>query len=235
MNHFGFYPKDRLGWLGMRCPWKALLPDPINFLPMCKPAPGLLLATVFMMMIPDSTCSQLLEGAGFRPATGSDCWVRAGREPRLSAIHVMAIWKRWARMLREAVCFSETHGFVIREGWKEREMWAGPLGLCRRAPGALPPRKWRHTAIWRPAELMEPLEGIAHVNFGRQEAVTWLEKAVVFTDLLGTMDQVEPKESVLEDRCVYFRPDKVVEGSYAEELLWNSHQVVEEYFVCPCP
>lgn len=66
---------------------------------------------------------------------------------------------------------------------------------------------------------MEPLEGIAHVNFGRQEAVTWLEKAVVFTDLLGTVDQVEPKESVLEDRCVYFRPDKVVEGSYAEELL----------------
>lgn len=73
------------------------------------------------------------------------------------------------------------------------------------------------------------------MGFGRQEAVTWWEKAVVFAYLLGTVDQVEPNESALEDRCVYVRPDKVVEGSYAEELLGNSHQVVEEYFVCPCP
>lgn len=49
------------------------------------------------------------------------------------------------------------------------------------------------------------------MGFGRQEAVTWWEKAVVAADLLGTVDQVEPNESALEDRCVYFRPDKVVE------------------------
>ncbi|ELK25216.1 GatC-like protein [Myotis davidii] len=33
--------------------------------------------------------------------------------------------------------------------------------------------------------------------------------------------------------CLYLRPDNVVEGNCAEELLQNSHRVVEEYFVAP--
>ncbi|PNI57670.1 GATC isoform 3, partial [Pan troglodytes] len=40
-------------------------------------------------------------------------------------------------------------------------------------------------------------------------------------------------ESVLEDRCLYLRSDNVVEGNCADELLQNSHRVVEEYFVAP--
>lgn len=99
-----------------------------------------------------------LPAANFRRELGSGQLqlVIAGsglEESRLTATHVMSIWKRWVRMLRKAACFLKTHGLVLREGWKEREMWAAPWGLCRRASGASPPRRWKDTAIWRPAEL----------------------------------------------------------------------------------
>nr|XP_058925411.1 glutamyl-tRNA(Gln) amidotransferase subunit C, mitochondrial-like [Kogia breviceps] len=85
------------------------------------------------------------------------------------------------------------------------------------------------------AELIEPLERLALVDFGSQEAVARLEKAITFTDRLRTVDTdgVEPKDSVLEDRCLYLRCNNVVEGNCAEELLQNSHRGVEEYFVAP--
>ncbi|KAG8504659.1 Glutamyl-tRNA(Gln) amidotransferase subunit C, mitochondrial, partial [Galemys pyrenaicus] len=85
------------------------------------------------------------------------------------------------------------------------------------------------------AEVIEHLERLALVDFGSQEAVARLEKAIAFADRLGAVDTdgVEPMESVLEDRCLYLRSDNVVEGNCAEELLQNSHRVVEEYFVAP--
>ncbi|XP_057599795.1 glutamyl-tRNA(Gln) amidotransferase subunit C, mitochondrial isoform X2 [Hippopotamus amphibius kiboko] len=85
------------------------------------------------------------------------------------------------------------------------------------------------------AELIEHLERLALVDFGSQEAVARLEKAIAFADRLRAVDTdgVEPMESVLEDRCLYLRADTVVEGNCAEELLQNSHRVVEEYFVAP--
>ncbi|XP_037366939.1 glutamyl-tRNA(Gln) amidotransferase subunit C, mitochondrial [Talpa occidentalis] len=85
------------------------------------------------------------------------------------------------------------------------------------------------------AEVIEHLERLALVDFGSREAVARLEKAIAFADRLGAVDTdgVEPMESVLEDRCVYLRSDNVVEGNCAEELLQNSHRVVEEYFVAP--
>ncbi|XP_004690747.1 PREDICTED: glutamyl-tRNA(Gln) amidotransferase subunit C, mitochondrial [Condylura cristata] len=85
------------------------------------------------------------------------------------------------------------------------------------------------------SELIEHLERLALVDFGSQEAVARLEKAIAFADRLGAVDTdgVEPMESVLEDRCLYLRSDNVVEGNCAEELLQNSHRVVEEYFVAP--
>nr|XP_021487466.1 glutamyl-tRNA(Gln) amidotransferase subunit C, mitochondrial [Meriones unguiculatus] len=86
-----------------------------------------------------------------------------------------------------------------------------------------------------PAAVIEHLERLALVNFGSREAVTRLEKAVAFADQLHAVDTsgVEPLESVLEDRCLYLRSDNVAEGNCAEELLQNSQQVVEEYFVAP--
>ena len=85
------------------------------------------------------------------------------------------------------------------------------------------------------AELIEHLERLALVDFGSQEAAARLEKAIAFADWLHAMDTggVEPKESVLEDRCLYLRSDNVVEGNCAEELLQNSHRGAEEYFVAP--
>lgn len=85
------------------------------------------------------------------------------------------------------------------------------------------------------AELVEHLERLALVDFGNQEAVARLEKAIAFADRLRDVDTdgVEPMDSVLEDRCLYLRSDNVVEGNCAEELLQNSHRVVEEYFVAP--
>ncbi|XP_004464716.2 glutamyl-tRNA(Gln) amidotransferase subunit C, mitochondrial [Dasypus novemcinctus] len=84
-------------------------------------------------------------------------------------------------------------------------------------------------------EVIEHLERLALVDFGSQEAVTRLEKAITFADRLRAVDTdgVEPMESVLEDRCLYLRADNVVEGNCAEELLQNSHRVTEEYFVAP--
>ncbi|XP_035937886.1 glutamyl-tRNA(Gln) amidotransferase subunit C, mitochondrial isoform X2 [Halichoerus grypus] len=85
------------------------------------------------------------------------------------------------------------------------------------------------------AEVIEHLERLALVDFGSQEAVARLEKAIAFADRLRAVDTdgVEPMESVLEDRCLYLRSDNVVEGNCAEELLQNAHRVVEEYFVAP--
>ncbi|KAM9669389.1 glutamyl-tRNA(Gln) amidotransferase subunit C, mitochondrial-like [Dama dama] len=82
-------------------------------------------------------------------------------------------------------------------------------------------------------ELIQHLERLSLVDFGSQEAVSRLEKAIAFANQLRAVNTggVEPMESVLEDRCLYSRSDDVVEGSCAEELLQNSHRVVEEYFV----
>ncbi|XP_008047946.1 glutamyl-tRNA(Gln) amidotransferase subunit C, mitochondrial [Carlito syrichta] len=85
------------------------------------------------------------------------------------------------------------------------------------------------------AAVIAHLERLALVDFGSREAVARLEKAIAFADRLHTVDTdgVEPMESVLEDRCLYLRSDNVVEGNCVEELLQNSHHVMEEYFVAP--
>ncbi|CAH6778796.1 glutamyl-tRNA(Gln) amidotransferase subunit C, mitochondrial [Phodopus roborovskii] len=86
-----------------------------------------------------------------------------------------------------------------------------------------------------PAAKIEHLQRLALVNFGSREAVARLEKAIAFADQLHAVDTdgVEPLESVLEDRCLYLRSDRVAEGGCAGELLRNSRYVVEEYFVAP--
>nr|XP_056715806.1 glutamyl-tRNA(Gln) amidotransferase subunit C, mitochondrial [Euleptes europaea] len=84
-------------------------------------------------------------------------------------------------------------------------------------------------------ELLDHLERLALVDFRNQEGVERLEKAIEFADQLHSVntDGVEPLDSVLEDRCLYLREDDVTEGNFAEELLKNANQTVEEYFVAP--
>uniref|UniRef100_A0ABI8A0W5 Glutamyl-tRNA(Gln) amidotransferase subunit C, mitochondrial n=1 Tax=Felis catus TaxID=9685 RepID=A0ABI8A0W5_FELCA len=113
----------------------------------------------------------------------------------------------------------------VRCCWAIGPGWAGT--------GASPPRRILSGRVT--AEVIEHLERLALVDFGSQEAVARLEKAIAFADRLRAVDTegVEPMESVLEDRCLYLRSDNVVEGNCVEELLQNAHRVVEEYFVAP--
>ncbi|XP_042636518.1 glutamyl-tRNA(Gln) amidotransferase subunit C, mitochondrial [Orycteropus afer afer] len=115
-----------------------------------------------------------------------------------------------------------------------RVMWRGlraPLGGCQAFTSKAGPQVTPQVT----AEMIEHLERLALVDFGSREAVARLEKAIAFADRLRGVntDGVEPMESVLEDRCLYLRNDSVTEGNCAEELLQNSHRVVEEYFVAP--
>ncbi|XP_053466112.1 glutamyl-tRNA(Gln) amidotransferase subunit C, mitochondrial [Ictalurus furcatus] len=84
-------------------------------------------------------------------------------------------------------------------------------------------------------DLVDKLERLALVDFGSQEGVKCLEKAIRFADQLHVVDTegVEPMDSVLEDRALYLREDTVTEGNCAEELLRLSRSTEEEYFVAP--
>ncbi|KAJ8776472.1 hypothetical protein J1605_015495 [Eschrichtius robustus] len=85
-------------------------------------------------------------------------------------------------------------------------MWARAVWLGLRAsaggrrgfPSKAAPQGSRRVT----AELIEHLERLALVDFGSQEAVARLEKAIAFADRLRAVDTdgVEPMESVLEDR-----------------------------------
>ncbi|XP_077571299.1 glutamyl-tRNA(Gln) amidotransferase subunit C, mitochondrial-like [Stigmatopora nigra] len=84
-------------------------------------------------------------------------------------------------------------------------------------------------------ELVDKLERLALVDFRTKEGLACLEKAIRFADQLHLVDttQVEPMDSVLEDRVLYLRDDVVMEGDHAEELLQLSQKTVEEYYVAP--
>ncbi|XP_062874028.1 glutamyl-tRNA(Gln) amidotransferase subunit C, mitochondrial [Trichomycterus rosablanca] len=84
-------------------------------------------------------------------------------------------------------------------------------------------------------DLVDKLERLALVDFGSQEGVDCLEKAIRFADQLHVVntDGVEPMDSVLEDRALYLREDVITEGNNAEKILQLSKNTVEEYFVAP--
>lgn len=136
------------------------------------------------------------------------------------------MWSRASR-LRFRALLDGSRGFASEAGPRGKIQAAGP---GTQAPRLVPQGTGRVSAA-----VIDHLERLALVNFGSREAVDRLEKAVAFADQLHAVDTdgVEPLESVLEDRCLYLRPDNVAEGSCAEELLQNSSLVVEEYFVAP--
>ncbi|KAJ8379335.1 hypothetical protein SKAU_G00001130 [Synaphobranchus kaupii] len=86
-----------------------------------------------------------------------------------------------------------------------------------------------------PIDLVDKLERLALVDFRNQDAVVRLEKAIRFADQLHAVNTegVEPMDSVLEDRALYLKDDRVEEGDCAEELLQLSKNTMEEYFVAP--
>ncbi|XP_064223348.1 glutamyl-tRNA(Gln) amidotransferase subunit C, mitochondrial-like [Aotus nancymaae] len=125
------------------------------------------------------------------------------------------------------------------QGPRKEEMWVRALWLGLRAllggPRGFTSKTDPKGSGRIMAEVIEHLERLALVDFSGREAVARLEKAIAFPDQLHAVDTagVEPMESVLEDRCLYLRSGNVVEGNCADELLQNSHRVVEEYVVAP--
>ena len=76
---------------------------------------------------------------------------------------------------------------------------APPVTHTLRLIPAPPPRQGSGRVT---GELIQHLERLSLVDFGSQEAVARLEKAITFADRLHAVntDGVEPMESVLEDR-----------------------------------
>lgn len=144
----------------------------------------------------------------------------------------------WARAVRRVLRApgGGCRGFASEAGSQGKAGGGGVSAEGEAGPAA--PEAHTHPPQARgriTGEVIEHLERLALVDFGSQEAVARLEKAVAFADRLRAVDTdgVQPMESVLEDRCLYLRSDNVVEGNCAEELLQNSHRVMEEYFVAP--
>ncbi|OCT98231.1 hypothetical protein XELAEV_18010462mg [Xenopus laevis] len=89
-------------------------------------------------------------------------------------------------------------------------------------------------------DMIDHLEQLALVDFGNEEGVQRLQKAIQFADQLHKVNTkgVEPLSSVLEDSLCFAGPytlkkDTVAAGNCAETLLGNARTVVEEYFVTP--
>ncbi|XP_072020542.1 glutamyl-tRNA(Gln) amidotransferase subunit C, mitochondrial-like [Amphiura filiformis] len=84
-------------------------------------------------------------------------------------------------------------------------------------------------------ETIDHLERLALVNFSNQAARERLTRAIEFANQLQLVDTagVEPMASVLEDRTLYLREDEVTEGNCTQDILNNSKETVEEYFVAP--
>ncbi|GCB78986.1 glutamyl-tRNA(Gln) amidotransferase subunit C, mitochondrial isoform X1 [Scyliorhinus torazame] len=113
-------------------------------------------------------------------------------------------------------------------------------------PGPRPGRsKVPQSPSWQPVEvgelpevsmeMIDHLERLALVDFRNQEGVERLADAIQFANQLHVVDTegVEPMDSVLEDRSLYLRADKVTEGYCTEVILSNAKHVIEEYLVAP--
>ncbi|XP_072353686.1 glutamyl-tRNA(Gln) amidotransferase subunit C, mitochondrial isoform X2 [Scyliorhinus torazame] len=107
----------------------------------------------------------------------------------------------------------------------------GGVGVEESGPGP-GPRPGRSKVSM---EMIDHLERLALVDFRNQEGVERLADAIQFANQLHVVDTegVEPMDSVLEDRSLYLRADKVTEGYCTEVILSNAKHVIEEYLVAP--
>ncbi|XP_062590507.1 glutamyl-tRNA(Gln) amidotransferase subunit C, mitochondrial-like [Saccostrea cucullata] len=84
-------------------------------------------------------------------------------------------------------------------------------------------------------EIVILLERLSLVQFNNQEAVDRLNKAVQSANRLYSVntDNVEPMDSVLEDRKLYLRDDTVMDGNCLTDILKNASKTIEDYYVAP--
>ena len=83
--------------------------------------------------------------------------------------------------------------------------------------------------------MIDHLERVSLVEFNNQAGIDRLSKAIESANKLHMVDTegVEPMESVLEDRMLYLREDKVTDGNYRQDVLSNAVKTIEDYFVAP--
>jgi len=83
--------------------------------------------------------------------------------------------------------------------------------------------------------MINHLERLALVEFGNEEGIERLTKAIRFADQMMLVDTtgVEPMTSVLEDRATYLRQDEVKTDDCRKDLLKLAKKTVEEYYVSP--
>lgn len=83
--------------------------------------------------------------------------------------------------------------------------------------------------------MVDLLERLSLVEFNNQEGVDRLTKAVHSANLLHAVntDNVEPMDSVLEDRILYLRDDVVTDGNCLKDVMRNATKTLEDYYVAP--
>lgn len=83
--------------------------------------------------------------------------------------------------------------------------------------------------------MVDLLERLSLVEFNNQEGVDRLTKAVHSANLLHAVNtnNVEPMDSVLEDRILYLRDDVVTDGNCLKDVMRNATKTLEDYYVAP--
>ncbi|KAI4456914.1 hydroxysteroid dehydrogenase-like protein 2 [Holotrichia oblita] len=96
-------------------------------------------------------------------------------------------------------------------------------------PKKLPPKTYID------AETITLLERLSLVDCANREGIETLEAAIEFADQIHQVDTtgVEPLITVLEDKPLEVREDKIIEGNCRDDILANASVLQEEYFVAP--
>lgn len=79
------------------------------------------------------------------------------------------------------------------------------------------------------------LERLSLVDCANRKGIETLEKAIEFADQIQQVEtkDIYPLVTVLEDKPLRVREDKITEGNCREEILKNASLTEEEYFVAP--
>lgn len=85
-------------------------------------------------------------------------------------------------------------------------------------------------------ETIAKLERLSLVDFGNAGGIERLERAINFAEQLRSFpvdNSVEPLYSVLENKKLRLRQDRVDQGNCRDKVLKNSAKIEDEYFVAP--
>ncbi|XP_048753494.1 glutamyl-tRNA(Gln) amidotransferase subunit C, mitochondrial-like isoform X2 [Ostrea edulis] len=115
--------------------------------------------------------------------------------------------------------------------------------ICKRRISSKVPEKATWISIDKSRLPNEPridkevnlLERLSLVEFDNQEGVDRLTKAAKSANQLHAVNtnNIEPMDSVLEDKTLYLRDDSVTDGFCRDDILKNASVILEDYYVAP--